>query len=74
MEQTCARAVDLGLPAVAFTEHVDHDGWPVSPEILEGHEHLLPYYQDGILTPGELEVTSNRRTSAPGRLHHRSRP
>lgn len=56
MEQTCARAVHLGVPAVAFTEHVDHDGWPVSREILEGHEHLLPYYQDGILTPGALDL------------------
>jgi hypothetical protein len=24
MELTCARAVDLGFPAVAFTEHVDY--------------------------------------------------
>jgi len=24
MEATCARAVELGLPSVAFTEHVDH--------------------------------------------------
>lgn len=27
MEQTCARAVDAGLPAVAFTEHVDFTAW-----------------------------------------------
>jgi histidinol-phosphatase (PHP family) len=56
MEQTCARAVEMGLPALAFTEHVDHDGWPVSPELLEGHEHLLPYYQDGVLTPAALDL------------------
>jgi len=24
MERTCARAVELGLPSIAFTEHVDH--------------------------------------------------
>ena len=30
MEATCARAVRLGLPAVAFTEHVDHTRWLVS--------------------------------------------
>jgi histidinol-phosphatase (PHP family) len=30
MERTCARAVELGLPAVAFTEHVDHVSWWVS--------------------------------------------
>jgi histidinol-phosphatase (PHP family) len=27
MEQTCRRAVQLGLPAVAFTEHVDFTEW-----------------------------------------------
>jgi histidinol-phosphatase (PHP family) len=27
MEQNCARAVDVGLPAVAFTEHVDFTVW-----------------------------------------------
>lgn len=27
MEGTCARAVDMGFPAVAFTEHVDHAIW-----------------------------------------------
>lgn len=26
MEATCRRAVELGLPAVAFTEHVDFTG------------------------------------------------
>jgi histidinol-phosphatase (PHP family) len=28
MERTCARAVELGLPAVAFTEHLDRTAWP----------------------------------------------
>lgn len=27
MERTCARAVEVGLPAVAFTEHVDFTEW-----------------------------------------------
>lgn len=56
MEQTCAYAVAIGVPAVAFTEHVDHDGWPVSPDLLDGHDHLLPYYKDGVLTPGPLDL------------------
>jgi histidinol-phosphatase (PHP family) len=29
MEQTCQRAVEVGLPAVAFTEHVDFTVWGV---------------------------------------------
>lgn len=56
MEQTCARAVAIGVPAVAFTEHVDHDGWPASEDLLTGYDHLLPYYKDGVLTPGPLDV------------------
>jgi histidinol-phosphatase (PHP family) len=31
MEGTCARAVELGVPAVAFTEHLDHTAWTVGP-------------------------------------------
>jgi histidinol-phosphatase (PHP family) len=31
MERTCARAVELGLPAVAFTEHVDHTRLTIPP-------------------------------------------
>jgi histidinol-phosphatase (PHP family) len=27
MEQTCARAVAIGLPAIAFTEHADYTPW-----------------------------------------------
>lgn len=57
MEQTCARAVAIGVPAVAFTEHVDHDGWPASPDLLAGQEHLLPFYRDGVLTPGPFDVS-----------------
>jgi histidinol-phosphatase (PHP family) len=56
MERTCAYAVKIGVPAVAFTEHVDHDGWSVRREDLDGHEHLLPYYCDGVLTPGPLDL------------------
>ena len=35
MEATCARAVELGLPAVAFTEHVDHTRWLVAEGDLD---------------------------------------
>ena len=31
MEGSCARAVELGLPAIAFTEHVDAVRWAVPP-------------------------------------------
>jgi histidinol-phosphatase (PHP family) len=32
MERSCARAVALGLPSIAFTEHADFTGWVVDPE------------------------------------------
>nr|WP_246314466.1 PHP domain-containing protein [Kineococcus aurantiacus] len=31
LEGTCRRAVDLGLPAVSFTEHVDFEAWSAPP-------------------------------------------
>lgn len=33
MERSCARAVELGLPSIAFTDHADFTGWVVGPEI-----------------------------------------
>lgn len=38
MEATCARAVQIGLPAVYFTEHLDLDpDWWTDPEDMEDH-------------------------------------
>jgi histidinol-phosphatase (PHP family) len=34
MEGSCARAVELGLPSIAFTEHVDHTRWTVPREVM----------------------------------------
>lgn len=36
MERTCARAVELSLPAVAFTEHVDFTEWGEGDTIPDG--------------------------------------
>ncbi len=33
MERSCARAVALGLPSIAFTEHADFTAWVIEPEI-----------------------------------------
>ena len=38
MDGACARAVELGLPSVAFTEHLDLTPWFVPPEVL----HMFP--------------------------------
>lgn len=54
MEATCARAVELGLPAVAFTEHVDHTRWLLSEGDLDpsARGERAP----GTFTPGPLDV------------------
>jgi len=32
MERTCARAVELGLSCLAFTDHADYTRWQVTPQ------------------------------------------
>ncbi len=58
MEQTCRRAVELGLPAVAFTEHVDFASWIVRPEDLADFPHLKAFVTPGgtTLTPPALDL------------------
>jgi histidinol-phosphatase (PHP family) len=73
MDRTCARAVEIGLPAVAFTEHVDHASWTVRESDLTGdYEHLKAYLgSEGLLTPptfdldGYLECLDRCRTRYP---------
>jgi histidinol-phosphatase (PHP family) len=58
MERTCARAVELGLPAVAFTEHADHTTWIVLADDLAASEHLASFAApDGTITPPPLDRT-----------------
>jgi histidinol-phosphatase (PHP family) len=54
MERTCARAVELGLPAIAFTEHVDHTAWRLPPGTVDVYESLAD--PDRVVTPPELDV------------------
>jgi histidinol-phosphatase (PHP family) len=60
MEKTCERAVQLGLPSVAFTEHVDHTTWTMSPEALArlSADNPLARFSDahGRVTPPPLDV------------------
>lgn len=55
MERTCARAVEMGLPAVAFAEHADHTAWQVPAGELD--ESLTAFItHDGLLTPPRLDL------------------
>ena len=62
MERTCARAVELGLPAVAFTEHADYGGWAVLADDLDEYPYLKPFVTDSadglveILEPPRLDL------------------
>jgi histidinol-phosphatase (PHP family) len=55
MEGTCQRAVEIGLPAVAFTEHADFTPWSLRPgEKIPGEWRQL--VSDGVLTPPALDL------------------
>ena len=55
MEGTCQRAVEIGLPAVAFTEHADFTPWSLGPgEKIPGEWRQL--VSDGVLTPPALDL------------------
>ncbi len=60
MERSCVRAVELGLPAIAFTEHLDHTVWTVDLDDVEGlnagHPVAALTSPDGRLTPPALDV------------------
>lgn len=65
MERSCARAMDLGLPAIAFTEHLDHTVWTVALDAVdEGDLLATSATPDGLLTP---------RSSTPPGIRRRSR-
>src|ERR1700759_2045233 len=57
MEASCARAVAVGLPAVAFTEHLDFTVWTgvePAPDAPAKVTDLIP--EDGTLPPPPLDV------------------
>lgn len=56
MERTCERAVELGLPAVAFTEHVDWTVWVVRDNELDPFPNLKALERNGTLTPPAFDA------------------
>lgn len=59
MERTCARAVELGLPSVAFTEHADFTVCAV-PEGVELPEWWRRRVTGHLMTPPDLDVDGYR--------------
>ena len=57
MEGTCARAVALGLPAIAFTEHLDHTVWQLPPDSPLPTAHVAALAgPGGSLTPPPFDA------------------
>lgn len=57
MERTCAQAIELGLPAVAFTDHLDLMAWQVDPSDLDGFDHFKPFLtSEGALAPPPMDI------------------
>lgn len=57
MAGSCARAVELGLPAIAFTEHLDHTVWRVELDGPQSVENLVAIAgPDGLLTPPAFDA------------------
>ncbi|HEY0814530.1 MAG TPA: PHP domain-containing protein [Pseudonocardia sp.] len=55
MERTCARAMRIGLPALAFTEHLDMHGWSIDArDVLSLMRPLIG--PDGVLVPPALDL------------------
>lgn len=72
MDGSCARALEIGLPAIAFTEHLDHTVWRIELEGPYATETLTSIAApDGILTPpafdaaGYLEAVERCRERFP---------
>jgi histidinol-phosphatase (PHP family) len=59
MEATCERAVQIGLPALAFTEHADFTPWPVEPAV-ELPEQWRSLVSDGLFVPPPLDLARYR--------------
>ena len=60
MERSCARAVALGLPSIAFTEHADFTGWVIDPEVRarmrpQNAARIMP---DGRFRPPPLDAVA----------------
>jgi histidinol-phosphatase (PHP family) len=52
MERSCVRAVELGLPAIAFTEHLDHTVWRIASDGPYVSDRLTALADaGGMLTP-----------------------
>lgn len=78
MAGSCARAAELGLPSIAFTEHVDFTAWLIAPEVTTEEASFDPAFvgRDGRFRPPPLDSASSPEPSWGSRTgtSRRSRP
>ncbi len=61
MDKSCARAVHLGLPSIAFTEHFDLTRWAIPPgQLAAMRQHADLVGGDGRFNPPALDVDGYR--------------
>lgn len=65
MERTCERAVAVGLPAVAFTEHVDFTEWGEGDAIPESTPEITRSLIEPFDVPGYLASVQRCRERFP---------
>ena len=65
MRETCRQALAVGLPAVAFTEHVDHLGW-TEGDAGAGLGLAYPAYTAPLDVAGYLAAVERCRDEFPG--------
>ena len=56
MVETCARAVQLGLESIAFTDHLDFTPWEVDLNELDGLDSFKAYIIGSTLAPPQFDV------------------
>lgn len=58
MEGSCARAVEIGLPSIAFTEHADFTLWSIPPDGIATmpEEFRAMVRADGLFEPPRFDV------------------
>lgn len=67
MREACRQAVALGLPALAFTEHVDHTRWGEGDRVAgAGLVLSYPAYTAAFDVPGYLDGLERCRAEFPG--------
>src|ERR1700743_1173677 len=76
MEGSCARAEELGLPSIAFTDHVDFTRWLIEPAVASEEVWYDPAQvgPEGPPHPPPPDAAASRACARPCRAKSPGRP